>query len=126
MFHSMTLSICGIWVSYGETARGLEGQKREMATMTPEPYVTADDVAEHLKITRRQVLEMTRKGIIPAYPLGVGEYRRVWRFKISEVESAIASGTRRPTASHDNEVLVGTPARRTMPVGSPRSQKGKL
>ena len=40
--------------------------------MTPEPYVTADDVATHLKITRRQVLEMTRKRIIPAYPLGVG------------------------------------------------------
>ena len=38
--------------------------------MTPERFVTADDVAEHLKITRRQVLEMTRRGIIPAYPLG--------------------------------------------------------
>lgn len=93
--------------------------------MTPEPYVTADDIAEHLKITRRQVLEMTRRGLIPAHPLGVGEHRRVWRFKISEVEAAIASGARKPSASHD-EVLAETPARRTMPDGSPRSQKGKL
>ena len=65
--------------------------------MTPEPYVTADDVAEHLKITRRQVLEMTRRGLVPAHPLGVGEHRRVWRFKISEVEAAIASGARKPS-----------------------------
>ena len=36
--------------------------------MTPEPYVTADDVAEHLKITRRQVLEMTRRGLLPSSP----------------------------------------------------------
>ena len=97
-----------------------------MMATEPERFVTADDVAEHLKITRRQVLEMTRKAMIPAYPLGVGEYRRVWRFKISEVETAIASGTRRPSASHKDKVLADIPARRTMPVGSPRSQKGKL
>jgi excisionase family DNA binding protein len=94
--------------------------------MTPEPYVTADDVAAHLKITRRQVLEMTRRGLIPAHPLGVGEHRRVWRYKISEVEAAIASGIRKPASSHEDKVLAETPARRTMPVGSPRSQKGKL
>ena len=94
--------------------------------MTPERFVTADEVAEHLKITRRQVLEMTRKGIIPAYPLGAGEHRRVWRFKISEVEAAIASGARKASTPSENSVLAGMPAPRTMPDGSPRSQKGKL
>ena len=108
-----------------ENGKNRHSEKEMMAT-EPERFVTADDVAEHLKITRRQVLEMTRKGIIPASPLGVGEYRRVWRFKISEVESAIATGTRRSSASHEDEVLADIPARRTMPVGSPRSQKGKL
>jgi hypothetical protein len=103
-----------------------ENKRLELEMMTPEPYVTADDIAEHLKITRRQVLEMTRRGLIPAHPLGVGECRRVWRYKISEVEAAIASGTRKPSASHDNKILAETPARRTMPDGSPRSQKGKL
>jgi len=95
-------------------------------TMTAEPYVTADDIAEHLKITRRQALEMTRKGIIPAHPLGTGEHRRVWRYKISEVEGAIASGTRKPSASHEARAGAVMAAQRTMPVGSPRSQKGKL
>jgi excisionase family DNA binding protein len=106
-----------------------EGRKRkreEMTIMTPEPYVTADDAAAHLKITRRQVLEMTRKGIIPAYPLGTGKHRRVWRFKISEVDAAIASGTRKPSASNEDRVLAETSSQRTMPIGSPRSQKGKL
>lgn len=91
----------------------------------PERFVTADDVAEHLKITRRQVLEMTRRGLLPASPLGVGEHRRVWRYKLSEVEAAIASNFRKPPASHDDEVLAITPARRTMPIGSPRSQRRK-
>lgn len=94
--------------------------------MTTEPFVTVDDIAEHLKIARRQVLEMTRRGLLPAHPLGVGEHRRVWRYKISEVESAIASGTRKPSASHEDNVLAEMPAQRTMPIGSPRSQKGKL
>jgi hypothetical protein len=39
--------------------------------MTPEPFVTPDEVAQHLKITRRQALELTRKGVIPGYPVGV-------------------------------------------------------
>src|SRR6266571_1794870 len=77
-------------------ARSLDDREEQSKTVTSEPYVTADKMAEHLMITRRQVLEMTRKGLIPAYPLGVGEHRRVWRYKISEVETAIASGTRKP------------------------------
>jgi hypothetical protein len=67
----------------------------EQVKATPEPFVTADDLAVHLKITRRQVLEMTRRGLIPAHPLGVGKCRHVWRYKIGEVESAIASGIRK-------------------------------
>ena len=94
--------------------------------MTPEPFVTADEIAAHLKVTRRQALEMTRRRIIPAYPLGVGQYRRVWRYKISEVERAIASGRRKPFALLEGAGLAETPAQRKMPVGSPRSRKGKL
>ena len=96
-------------------------------TLELEPFVTADDLAEHLKITRRQEHEMTRRGLIPSHPLpGLGECRRVWRFKISEVEAAIASGIRKPAASPQDRALAGMPGQRTMPVGSPRSQKGKL
>jgi len=91
-----------------------------------ERYVDAGALAEHLSVTRRQVLEMTRQGVIPGHPLGIGASRRVWRYKISEVETAIASGIRQPSASHKPDVLADHSARRTMPVGSPRSQKGKL
>lgn len=94
--------------------------------MTAEPFVTADEIAAHLKVTHRQALEMTRKGIIPAYPLGVGQHRRVWRYKISEVENAIAAGTRKPSAPREDRDLAQKSAQRTIPVGSPRSQKGKL
>jgi len=96
-----------------------------MAT-EPEPYVTADDMAEHLKITRRQVLEMTRKGLIPAHALGVGEHRRVWRYKISEVEAAIASNARQTLTPSSSDSLARRPTASTMPVGSPHSRRRKL
>ena len=69
--------------------------------MTPEPFVTAEDIAEHLKITRRQALAMARKQIIPAHPLGTGKHRRVWRYKISEVDSVIGSGAHKPSTSNE-------------------------
>ena len=99
-----------------------------MAT-EPEHFVTADDMAEHLNIARRQVLEMTRRGLIPAHALGVGEHRRVWRYKISEVEAAIASNAQKTPAPPTHSSSDGL-ARRvnasTMPVGSPHSQRRKL
>ncbi|HKM82413.1 MAG TPA: helix-turn-helix domain-containing protein [Candidatus Acidoferrum sp.] len=69
--------------------------------MTPEPFVTAEDVAEHLKITSRQALEMTRKRIIPAHPLGTGKHRRVWRYKISEVDSTLGTGAHKSSTSNE-------------------------
>jgi excisionase family DNA binding protein len=87
--------------------------------MTPEPFVTADDIAEYLKIKRRQVLEMTRKGIIPAHTLGTGEHRKVWRYRLSEVDAAVASGTRQPPTPGEDGALAQKFPQRTMPVGSP-------
>ena len=97
-----------------------------MTVLTLEPFVTADDVAAHLKVRRRQVLEMRRKGIIPAHPLGTGKRRKVWRYRISEVVAAIASGARKPSASDGEGDLAENPTRRTIPGGSPGSRKGKL
>lgn len=93
--------------------------------MTPEPYVTADDIAAHLKVTRRQVLEMTRRGLIPAHPLGVGKCRRVWRYKISEVESAIASGIRKPASTANSDSLAPGANDGTMRPGSSPSLRRK-
>jgi Helix-turn-helix domain len=91
----------------------------------PEPYVTADDLAAHLNITRRQVLEMTRRGLIPARPLGVGKSRHVWRYKISEVESAIASGIRKPTCESNNDSLARSASDGTIRPGSSPSLRRK-
>jgi hypothetical protein len=36
-------------------------------------------------ISARRVLEMARKGEIPAHP--IGELRKTWRFRISEIDA---------------------------------------
>ena len=109
-----------------QPSRSDSGDNAAVRHTKPEHFVDANALAEHLSVTRRQVLEMTRRGVIPGHPLGIGTSRKVWRYKISEVETAIASGIRQPSASRKPDVLADHSARRTMPVGSPRSQKGKL
>ena len=85
------------------------------AAMTSEPYVSANVVAGYLKIERRQVLALSRRGKLPAHPLDVVATRKVWRFKLSEVDAAIAAN--RPALSRGREQINNAP-------GSPRSQKG--
>jgi excisionase family DNA binding protein len=63
-----------------------------------EPYVDANTVADFLAITRRQVLELARAGKIPAHPLP-GSRRKVWRFKLSEVDASIAHGSSKSAQS---------------------------
>ena len=98
----------------------------QSAVAAQEHFVDSNAVAEHLNVKRRQILEMTRRGIIPGHPLGIGRSRQVWRYKISEVEAALVSGVRKPCASPKTDGLADHSACHTMPVGSPRSQKGKL
>jgi hypothetical protein len=90
----------------------------------PERFVDADAVAEHLSVARRQILEMTRRGIIPGHPLGVGNSRKVWRYKISEVESAIAS-VRTPSCDSNNDSLARPSNDVTIRPGSSPSQRRK-
>ena len=54
-----------------------------------EPYVDADRVAEHLSSKRREVLKLTRKGVITGYPIS-GVVRHDYRYKLSEVDRDIA------------------------------------
>jgi hypothetical protein len=91
----------------------------------PERFVDADALAEHLSVARRQILEMTRRGIIPGHPLGVGRSRKVWRYKISEVESAIASGVRKPICDSNNDSLACPSNDVTIRPGSSPSQRRK-
>lgn len=60
------------------------------APQTPEPFVSADEAARFLSVTRRYVLELARRGIAGAYPLGTGSVRKIWVFRLSELATAIA------------------------------------
>jgi excisionase family DNA binding protein len=91
--------------------------------MTPEPFVTPDEIAEHLQITRRQVLDMARKNQLPAHPVCFGRQRKIWRFKVTEVDLAIASRTPKPTNA---DLQHSKDSSNTMISGSSRSQRRKL
>ena len=52
---------------------------------TFEPYVDSIRAAEFLAMTRKTLLELARKGRVPAYPTGEGP-RRTWKFRISELD----------------------------------------
>jgi hypothetical protein len=86
--------------------------------MNPEAFVTADEVALHLKITRRQVLQMARQNLIPAHPILFGRRRHCWRFKLTEIDRAIAA----VKPKSDIALERGGPG--TMVLGSPCGRRG--
>jgi hypothetical protein len=55
-----------------------------------EPFVDADRASEFLSLTRRRILELARSGKLPGHPVGDGT-RRVWRFRLSELATAVSS-----------------------------------
>ena len=62
-----------------------------MDSVTPEPFVSADEAARFLSRPRRFLLALARRGIAGAYPTGTGTQRRVWVFRLSELSDAIAA-----------------------------------
>jgi hypothetical protein len=65
--------------------------------MTPERFVSADEAAAFLAITRRYLLALARNGLAGAYPLGTGTQRKIWVFRLSELSEAI---TDRKSSDH--------------------------
>lgn len=61
-----------------------------------EHFVDEYVIAEFLGIKPRRVLEMARSGKIPTHPLG--DVRKTWRFKISEVDAYFALPTHKRTS----------------------------
>jgi hypothetical protein len=57
--------------------------------MTPESFVPADVAAKFLGINRRFLLDLARMGILGAYPLGTGQLRRRWVFRLTEISEAV-------------------------------------
>ena len=56
----------------------------------PEPFVDSEEAGRFLSLRPRRVLELARRGAIPAHPLGEG-LRKVWRFRLSELASAVCA-----------------------------------
>jgi hypothetical protein len=56
---------------------------------TPERYVDAFVAAEYLSVPPRYLMDLARRGAVPGHPLGTGT-RRVWRFRLSEIEECLA------------------------------------
>jgi hypothetical protein len=54
-----------------------------------EAFVSAQEAAKFAGVTRRLLLELARRGIAGAYPIGTGESRKIWVFRLSELAAAI-------------------------------------
>ena len=61
-----------------------------------EYFVDAAVAAAFLSITRKYLLKLSRLGVLPAHPFGVGS-RKQWRYRISELERwGLSQSTFRP------------------------------
>ena len=75
-------------------------EKRDYGGRTTfESFVDAQAVAQHLKLECRQVLALTRAHKLPAHPIDPAATRKQWRYKLSEVDAAIAGSGRISTDS---------------------------
>jgi hypothetical protein len=59
---------------------------------THEQFVDGQRAAEFLGLPRKTLLNLARRGSVPAHPLGDG-MRHTWRFRISELASWVQSKT---------------------------------
>jgi excisionase family DNA binding protein len=55
-----------------------------------EHFVDGQRAADFLGVPRKTLLNLARKGTVPAHPIGDG-MRHTWRFRISELSSWIQS-----------------------------------
>lgn len=62
------------------------GLNNPISQQAPERFVDATTAAAFLSITRKYLLKLSRLGLIPAHPFGVGS-RKQWRYRISDLES---------------------------------------
>jgi len=89
------------------SSNSYDDSAKDQLSRQEEHFVDATVAAVFLSITRKYLLKLSRLGLVPAHPLGIGA-RKQWRYRISELaEWALAQNPTRP----DNK------------DGSPRAEK---
>ena len=58
--------------------------EHSFALLQQESYVDAERAAAFLAVSRKTLLALSRKGHLPAHPIGLGP-RKIWRFRLSEL-----------------------------------------
>ena len=79
-----------------------------------EAFQKRDAAGFAILAARRFLLALARKGLPGAYPIGTGEVRKLWVFRLSELSSAIAPI--KPSAA----LIQNSAKRGTIRSGSPR------
>ena len=64
-------------------------QTRDDGQQEPERFVDSQTAAKFLSVSQKWILLLARQGEIPAYPLGQGQQRSIWRFRLSELAKAM-------------------------------------
>ena len=55
--------------------------------MQPEPWVSLEEIAQHLAVSQDTVHRWIRNRGLPAHQVG-----RIWRFKVSQVDEWVQTG----------------------------------
>jgi len=55
--------------------------------MQPEPWVSLEEIAQHLAVSQDTVHRWIRSRGLPAHKVG-----RIWRFKVTEVDEWVRAG----------------------------------
>lgn len=66
--------------------------------MTAEPWVSVDQIAEHLGVTRDSIYRWIDRKALPAHRVG-----RLWKFKVSEVDDWVRAGGADEQAAPDGK-----------------------
>jgi hypothetical protein len=104
----------GEWEESAETfsapATVITAKDSRRMPVTPEPFVSADEAAQFLCVKRRYLLELARRGIAGAYPLGTGGKRKIWVFRLSELaDSVVRNETSIPKPPNPCTIGSGSP-----------------
>ena len=77
-----------------------------------EPFVDERVIARFLEVTPRRVLQMARKGEIPAHP--IGHVRKTWRFRVSEVNAHFGSASEKQAGDKIHSAVPGILGRKQL------------